>query len=228
MTRYEVAKRDAYDVIENMIGKYHAPLRDAEVKVDCMFAFATTDDNGDIVGAPVKLHGYQCLAIIRIVNLRDRTAGQGDAQIIIDGDKWPEMSDEERDALIDHELTHLELRTDKDGLVVRDDLNRPKLRLRKHDHQFGWFDSIARRHGGASIEIKQWNEFQESRRQMWLKFEDDPEPDYVEPKAEVKEPEDDEDDSLKRDVEKTFEKAGIKVVKNPKIRTGRVAAAGKA
>jgi hypothetical protein len=58
--------------------------------------------------------------------------------------------------------------------VVRDDLDRPKLRVRKHDHQFGWFDSIARRHGPASFEVQQYRKFNESHRQLWLEFEDGP------------------------------------------------------
>ena len=27
--------------------------------------------------------------------------------------------------------------------------------VRKHDHQFGWFDCVARRHGAHSIEVQQ-------------------------------------------------------------------------
>jgi hypothetical protein len=33
-----------------------------------------------------------------------------------------------------------------------DDLGRPKLRMRKHDINFGWFNQVAKRHGSASQE----------------------------------------------------------------------------
>ena len=91
-----------------------------------------------------------------------------DAEIVLDGDRWDELSAEEQDAAIDHELTHLELVVDDSGLR-RDDLDRPNLRIRKHDHQFGWFDCVARRHGTASFEWRQYEQFTEvSYKQLWL------------------------------------------------------------
>jgi hypothetical protein len=68
--------------------------------------------------------------------------------------------------LIDHELTHLA----KKGTIF-DPLDRPKLSMRLHDHQFGWFDQIAKRHGRASIEVKQVRAFFESSGQMYFDFE---------------------------------------------------------
>ena len=68
--------------------------------------------------------------------------------------------------MIDHELTHLA----KKGTIF-DPLDRPKLSMRLHDHQFGWFDQIAKRHGRASIEVKQVRAFFESSGQMYFDFE---------------------------------------------------------
>lgn len=174
MPRYEKAPAQAGQIIERMMERYHPQLRDANVKVDVLFAFATTDEFGDRKGSAVKLHGYSCKAVVRVLGLKDRTVGRGDAEIVIDGDEWPTWPDDEKDALLDHELEHLELKTDKDGLVVRDDLDRPKLRIRKHDHQFGWFDSIARRHGSASLEIQQAQAFHSQYKQLWLPYVDKP------------------------------------------------------
>lgn len=36
-----------------------------------------------------------------------------------------------------------------------DDLGRPKLKMRKHDVEIGWFKIIAERHGAHSIERQQ-------------------------------------------------------------------------
>lgn len=170
MATYEKCDKPVYGIVEEMVGKYHHPLRDAGLLIECLFAHATTDDNGDKVGVALKHQGYPCAAVVKIIGLKERTAGRADVEIVIDGDRWDEWSDEEKDALIDHELEHLELKLDKDGLLVRDDLDRPKLRLRKHDQQFGWFDAIARRHGAASFEAKQATEFfnNPDRKQMYL------------------------------------------------------------
>lgn len=168
MPIYRKASAEVGQIVEAMIEKYHGELQDAEVNVECLFAYATKDKNGDPVGPAVLLGGYQCAAVVRVLNLKDRTAGRGDCEIVIDGDRWDTWGDDEKAALIDHELEHLELKTDKDGGVIRDDLGRPKLRLRKHDYQFGWFDSIARRHGPASFEVQQYRKHVTTRHQQWL------------------------------------------------------------
>jgi len=168
MSTYQLAPKDVLHVVERMMKQYHPELRDANVSVDCLFAHAARDKNGDSVGHSIKHGGYPANAIIRIIGLKDRTAGRGDAEMVIDGDQWELWSEQEQAALVDHELTHLELVVDKHGTLVRDDLNRPKLKSRKHDHQFGWFDCVARRHGEASFEVRQWNEFEGKREQLWL------------------------------------------------------------
>lgn len=167
MPMYRKASAEVNQIVEQMLEKYHGPLRDAGVQIECLFAFALTDDNGDSTGPALKLGGYPCNAVVRILNLKDRTVGRGDAEIVIDGDQWDTWDDEQKRALIDHEIEHLELKTDDEG-VIRDDLGRPKLRLRKHDVHFGWFDSIARRHGAASFEVQQFRQLVVKKYQAWL------------------------------------------------------------
>lgn len=170
MPTYTPATREPKDRVDRMLEKYHQPLRDAGLVVDVLMAQATADEWGDIKSPAVSVGGYPCAAKVRIIGAKDRVKGMGDAEIIIDETNWDELPDAERDALIDHELEHLELKYDKDGVLLRDDQNRPKLRLRKHDHQFGWFDSIARRHQKASYEVKQYEDFRAKNKQLWLAF----------------------------------------------------------
>lgn len=167
MPTYRKASAEVGQIVNEMLEKYHGPLRDAGVQIECLFAYSLTDDNGDSTGPALKLGGYPCNAVVRILNLKDRTVGRGDAEICIDGDQWDTWDDDQKRALIDHEIEHLELKTDDDG-VIRDDLGRPKLRLRKHDVQFGWFDSIARRHGAASFEVQQFRQLVVKKYQAWL------------------------------------------------------------
>ncbi len=171
MPIYEKPPVEVQQVCERMMELYHGNLRDAGVTID--FLFAKTDPEKDEAVA-LKLHGYRANAVVKVVPYKLRVQGHADAEIIIDGDEWYTWKDEEKDALIDHELEHLELKLDKEGLVCRDDLDRPKLRLRLHDHEFGWFDSIARRHGASSFEVQQYERFKNSPWQMYLDFEDKP------------------------------------------------------
>lgn len=175
MPIYERAPVECQDIGARMMDKYHGELRDAGVTIDYLFAKKKPDSNGEIdpeVHA-LKLHGYPVAAMVRANSYKNRVLGHSDAEIIIDGDRWDEWSAEEKDALIDHEIEHLELKTDKDGLLRRDDLDRPMLRVKLHDHEFGWFDSIARRHGKHSFEVQQYEKFREAHRQTWLNFRDE-------------------------------------------------------
>lgn len=171
MPIYKKEPADIREVVDRMVEKFHGGLHDANVKIDILGAWAATDLNGDTEAVALKLHGYPCQATMAVVSYKNRVLGGGDALLTVDIENWEELSEAEREALIDHELEHLELRTDKDGLLQRDDLDRPKMHIRRHDHSFGWFDSVARRHGSASIEIKQLRDFNAAHEQLWLPFE---------------------------------------------------------
>jgi hypothetical protein len=129
-------------------------LVDYRVRVDCLFAHPDLDEDGAPKGPPVTLNGYPCAAKVKITAPKDRAKGCGDAEILIDHDLYQELPDAERDALLDHELQHLE------STGEFDDMGRPKLTMRLHDHSFGWFDAIAARHGRASFELRQFERFQ--------------------------------------------------------------------
>ena len=118
----------------------HKPLLDAKVKVDLMFA---QNDEGDAI----KFAGAKAIGLCRKLGLKDRAAGRGDAEILLDLTWWQNANDNERRALLDHELHHIAVELGK-----RDDLGRPVLKLRKHDLQVGWFAVIAQRHAEHSQE----------------------------------------------------------------------------
>jgi acetolactate synthase regulatory subunit len=169
MPTYQRAKKDVVAIVTRMMAKYHPELTDAGVTVDVLMAAAKLDADGDPVGPAVKAHGYPAGAVARITSVKERAAGRADTEIIVDADRWPDLASEQWNALLDHELTHFELRVNDKGQVERDDLDRPKLRMRKHDHQFGWFDAVVRRHGRDSIEWSQFDAFYEhAYKQLWL------------------------------------------------------------
>ncbi len=154
---YEKIAPGGHKIYDRMLAirdRYHGALTETGVVIDLLLAHAARDKNDDPTGAAVKHGGYPAAATIRIVNLKDRVAGLGDVQLIVDGDKWDEWTDAELDALLDHELTHIEIVIDKDGAVVRDDAGRPKLKLRLHDFQIGGFNSIAKKHKEDAFEVQ--------------------------------------------------------------------------
>lgn len=159
-------------LLNEAVRKWHAgrlKSNDYEVTIAIIFAFAPPDANGEPTGPAILLNGYPCDAVTRVVPYRWRVLGLEDAVIEIDAHYWDESEKGERLALLDHELTHIEP-IFKDGMIALDAASRPRLVMRKHDHQFGWFDEVAERHGINSGEVKQAKRFAEKHGQTYLDF----------------------------------------------------------
>jgi hypothetical protein len=77
---------------------------------------------------------------------RNRTLHGVDAIIEIAKDIWDEATDEFKDALMDHELSHIMIRLDDDGQPMMDDkTGRVKITMRPHDIEE--FEDVLERHG---------------------------------------------------------------------------------
>lgn len=148
MKTYERAPQEVEERAARIIGTTHKELQEVGLTVDFLFA---RNDEGDAVTDK----GYPAVAVVKIVPLKDRAAGRRDAEIVIDAVAWEQMTEAQKDALLDHELLHLIVRRTDDNSYDYDDLSRPKLKMRLHDIQAGWFLEIAQRHGEASPEVMQ-------------------------------------------------------------------------
>ena len=134
----------------------HQQLFTAGVKIDYLFARAELDDNGDRIGFAMTARGHRVLGKTRKTTLKERAACRADAEITVDGDWWMSVDEPQQRALLDHELTHLDVVCNrKSGVIQTDDLRRPKLKLVEHDVEAGWFLSVARRNKLASEECRQ-------------------------------------------------------------------------
>ena len=175
------AKRDVLDLLAQTIHHYHSDLESAEVTVGVLVAWPKRA--GDEF--PVKLHGYPCQAVVKITPYRARVQGVQDAVITIDGPNWERLDEGERIALLDHELTHLELVRDDEGNVKGDDHGRPKLTCRLHDWELGGFAAVAKRHGNAAPEVKSWREAHTAYHQAVFAWGDDNAPQDSVPTLEI-------------------------------------------
>lgn len=144
----------------------HAATLQAKVKIDFLFAHPTMDGEGKETGPALTKNGVKALGLCKVVPSDMRVNGNGDVIIKIDADWWNNATVKQRTALLDHELTHISVIV-KGGVIQTDDVGRPKLRLRKHDYEFGWFKSVAARHGNNSIEREQAAEIHEEAGQMF-------------------------------------------------------------
>lgn len=152
---YDKPDDDTRELLELAIEQWHPALGAAEVNVSLLMAYGPTNEDGETTGYAITVRGMKALAQVKIHNLKLRAHGLGDAELLLDGDEWEGMREEEKLAILDHELTHLEVDETDDGIPKADDQGRPKLRIRLHDFEFGWFKEVAERHKGASQEVQQ-------------------------------------------------------------------------
>jgi hypothetical protein len=173
-TTYEKCGDNVVSVMRRMIKEHHPDLIEADVKIQCLFANAGKDKQGNHKPA-VKRQGVACSAKVRIVSLKDRAAGNADSEIILDENVWNRLSKEEREALFDHELEHLIPKREggHDGAPIEtDDLGRPKLKLKPHDWEVWGFQSIVERHGKAALEFQAAQQFRDEFGQLLMWAED--------------------------------------------------------
>jgi hypothetical protein len=159
MPTYRTATKEVTSLISEVMNQYHPDLEKAGVTVSALFA----DE--------LRHHGYSARATIKINSVKDRIEGKADCTLTICEPDWEEMSAEERSALIDHEETHLILVRDEDKRVKYDQAERPKLKMREHDFQGGYFFEVAERHKESSPEAVSYKPLQARMRQLLL-FED--------------------------------------------------------
>lgn len=164
---YDPADEDVMAVVSAMMTEHHPELVEVDLRVSVLMATAEKDEAGQPKGPAVKLHGVACAAVVKSLPYKRRVVQPHDAEITIDADNWKGLTDDRRAALVDHELEHLLVARDKDGNIKSDDCGRPKLKMRMHDVDFGWFHSIAQRHGDASYEVKQAKAFADEHGQLY-------------------------------------------------------------
>lgn len=158
MATYRKADDESVELLRDVMVAYHPRLAEAGVRVEFLEAFAPRGKNGEPKGPALKHHGYPALAVVKPTSHKDRVAGEADAILSIDGDRWPELTDARKRALLDHELTHLELVV-REGEIQLDDCHRPKLKTRPHDFEVGILDDVIRRHGADSFDADALIEF---------------------------------------------------------------------
>lgn len=154
MATFEKCGLDVEKIASDLIASYYSDLKECEVKITYLYAFAARNKDGEPKGDAIKTSsGLPALAKVERTNLKDRVLGKADVVMSIDGDKWKCLSSDRQVALIDHELYHIVVRRDKEMNVLSDDIGRPLVEMRKHDWEITGFKEIAKRHGDSSIEV---------------------------------------------------------------------------
>jgi hypothetical protein len=172
MAWYSIANEEVNLTIQKVMKENHGELHNAGVTITALIARSEE-------GPALKVGGREALGCIRVTKLTERTLGLGDALMILDGESMIAWSSKRLQAVIDHELRHLMLAKNKrTGEIQLDDEGRPKLRIRPHDFEFGWFARTAELYGEESYEVSQAREIVAAQfvQNFLPGFEIDPDP----------------------------------------------------
>ncbi len=141
------------DMLETAMSKFHESLKNNEVTIGLLKAERKKrKDNTWTDGPVLAVRGHSCAATIKVTNIKHRALGVPDAIITINWEWWGQHDNKLRLAVLDHELTHIEVDVDGEGIGKRDDLDRPKLLTRYHDWELGGFLGVVQRHGLNAVE----------------------------------------------------------------------------
>jgi hypothetical protein len=142
---------DLLEQLNAVMEEYHPDLMEAGLKVAILMAHGDSDDDD---GPAIVRQGREHEAIIESVPYKWRCLGVADALILIDAAKWEDLTDAERDALLDQRLQMIRIKNTKDGIRAEDDRGRPKLEKRQPDWHLDGYITVAQRHGDAAPEAR--------------------------------------------------------------------------
>ena len=154
MKIYQLADESVYEVLKTACDTYHTKLAKLNVRFGVIMV-SSVDKDGEPDGKPAlkSSSGHPAAAKVGLVSAKDKLSKNYDVEILIDLTVWGEMDDKKRFAVLDHEMTHVEIVEDKDGHAKIDDNGAPKLKLIPDQFHLWGFLEIAQRHGLSSSEV---------------------------------------------------------------------------
>jgi hypothetical protein len=139
----------------------------SDVIIAVLSAHASRDEDDEPRGEALSCRGRPILGKIRISSIEDRAEGMADVRVLLNGDRWGQLSAPMQRSVIDECLTSIEVQR-KDGAPKRDDLGRPKLQQRPFDFELYGFHDVAARHGAHSVEVHNFRVLFDEHGQTYL------------------------------------------------------------
>ncbi len=136
--------RPIYQVLADLVAAHHEDLFEARIALAWCLSWKPDADGHVTIGKCKKTSDL------------DKEFADFDFVVLLRRTFWLDLrvTDAQRAALLDHELTHAALAYDKRGEPVLDERGRKVYRLRKHDIEE--FTSIVERHGCYKRDLEQF------------------------------------------------------------------------
>ncbi len=158
MIKKEIANEKVHDQIYAVMDAYHIELKDLKIDVTAFFVTKVDKFGEPTHEQALKAHGLPAMATCRLANQRELRLGSGRVIIEIDSVLWGDMDTDTKITLFDHELSHIEIKYNKDGEITLTPEDTPALRIRNHDVEVGVFLGVVRRHGAKAVDYKLANQ----------------------------------------------------------------------
>ncbi len=147
------APASVWKLCKGVIQEFHDNLAKSSIAIDILFKHAERDENDKPKACALRVQGRPSMGCIRITNLKERILKHGDAEMILDGDRWEKLTEPQQRALLDQIVTRLDPMMSENDEPEVDEANRPLLKSRKCDIHYEGFEEVAARHGDNSQEL---------------------------------------------------------------------------
>jgi len=151
---FDKAGPEVMKFVEEATAKWHPDLAANDVRIAVLMVEPAKTEDGEPTGHVITVNRQPAAACIRILPIKTRIISGKDVLIEIDSDKWHSLTSNQSLALIDHELTHLEVEKDDEGQVIMTEDLRPKLKSIPDEIAITGFMSVIKRHGIDALEAQ--------------------------------------------------------------------------
>lgn len=124
-----------YAMLRSIVNRWHEDIRAARIALAWCTSWKSDVDGRLVLGKCRKASDL------------DRELHEFDFVILLNAEWWQhaDVKDHQREALLDHEVSHAAPKLDEDGEQVEDERDRKVWRIRKHDIEE--FSGVVERHG---------------------------------------------------------------------------------
>lgn len=150
----KVEKGEIWDLFQKVLSQSKFDqLRQYEVRFALIGIKVVESENSTAVEYAIPVKGnLPAAAQVKVCSQKERALAPYDVVIEFDEEMVDSFSERTREALFEHQLTHLELVFDKDGLCSTID-GRPKLKVIPDDFAITGFRAIIAKYGFDSPEL---------------------------------------------------------------------------
>lgn len=145
MANIEQATASDNQLLEKVMSKEkYEILKSYNIKIALFYKYGKRDKEGNLKTTALSKNGVPIPAQTKIVSSFNRITDNTDVKIILNKELWDELSQNEKESVLDNGLYYIEIKEDKMGepVMISDDSDKVDLKLRKPDFYIEGFLNV--------------------------------------------------------------------------------------